>query len=1136
MKRLISIFVILSIILSCMLVGLVPTAAQENYLQYTAIDMYLIGDGTGWQRFGVTENSPVSFMATDKDFIADAGYAFIREFKVPESGVLKIDTEWTTGITMGMDASHDIYPINYAITDKSGKIVFPTSGELGSVTYSNPVTISQSEPLIFDVNKGDVYSFILIDNYGLQIPTSFMARVFVNDVQCDSSGYLRGLNYNAQGEGGWSYKYATSVSVSQNISFSELENRIAEAEAITDTELEQYTLKSVEEFKTALANAKQLTASSPAGDITSAATALTNAIGGLEEYKLQQYLSYTANEMVLIDAAAWVRWGNKATGYTIITTPGEDYIYKAEAATIREFTVPQSGTLQIDTEWTGGLTVGNEWTQSATAKYAITDKNGKILFPKDGEMGTVRYGTPVTISINDPVLINVEAGDKINFVVIDEQGQGAPILFNARVTMGATTYGVNGCLRGTNCNAQGEEGWRYLYANSVTVETKSDLSKLLPVITQAETVLSGDTSNYTEDSLAKLEETLTVAKALTEASTQYSIDKAEKELKDAILGLETKQEQEPEKSDLSKLLPVIAEAEQIANGDTSKYTEASVTKFNAALATAKTLTDASAQTDIDKAEKDLKEAIDGLELKEKLPQFLEFDAKEMVLLDNGETWLRWGNQDKDYTIITTPGEDYIQKAGAATIREFTVSQSGTLQIDTEWTGGITVGNQFTPNATAKYAITDKNGKVIFPKNEQVGTVRNGTPVTISINDPVLVDVEAGDKIYFVVVDEQGSGAPILFNARVTMGNTTYGTNGCLRGSECNVQGEEGWRYLYADSVTVTAKSDLTGVTSLIEKAEKILKNGTSNYTAASVTALNSALAEAKTLTNTSLQTTIDKIEDALRDAITGLKIKPTDKTVKRLAFTPKKMTFDEETLLWKAEGNSSCTLSAPYSVSSKLSDGYVSIRKMVASRAGSLQIDFGEGVYIDNASGRFNDTSVEFAIADKFGRIVYPQNGGTLTLESDKKYPIKLSLDNVAVGDSFYFMVFKASTDNIPVVMHMGVSISNVAINNEAGFLYGLDGAQGAFSWFYMYANDLTFLTDAGNIPEVDNNKGDDSNDKNENQDANTDNRLDKDYTESPETSDASGIFKIVCIFVSSLTAFVVFAEVKFKKIKSHMG
>lgn len=1134
MKRLISIFVILSIILSCMLVGLVPTAAQENYLQYTAIDMYLIGDGTGWQRFGVTENSPVSFMATDKDFIADAGYAFIREFKVPESGVLKIDTEWTTGITMGMDASHDNYPINYAITDKSGKIVFPTSGELGSVTYSNPVTISQSEPLIFDVNKGDVYSFILIDNYGLQIPTSFMARVFVNDVQYDSSGYLRGLNYNAQGEGGWSYKYATSVTVSQNISFNELENRIAEAEAITDTELEQYTLKSVEEFKVALANAKELTSSSPAGDITAAATALNNAISGLEEYKLQQYLSYTANEMELIDSASWVRWGNKATGYTIITTPGEDYIQKAEAATIRQLTVPQSGTLQIDTEWTTGIVVGNEWTTSAAIKYAITDKNGKILFPKNGQMGTATYGIPVTISINDPVLIEVEAGDTINFVAIDEQGSGAPIHFCMRVTMGNTTYGTNGYLRGANCNAQGEEGWRYLYANSVTVETKSDLSKLLPVITQAETVLSGDTSNYTEDSLDKLEETLTAAKALTESSTQYSIDKTEKELKDAISGLETKPM--PEKSDLTKLSTVISEAEQIISGGTSKYTEASVTKLNSVLATAKALTENSLQSDIDKAEKELKAAIDELELKEKLPQFLEFDVKEMVLLDNGETWLRWGNQDKDYTIITTPGEDYIQKAGAATIREFTVSQSGTLQIDTEWTGGLTVGNQYTPNATAKYAIADKNGKVIFPKNEQVGTVRNGTPVTISINDPVLVDVEAGDKIYFVVVDEQGSGAPILFNVRVTMGNTTYGTNGCLRGPECNVQGEEGWRYLYADSVTVTAKSDLTGITSLIEKAEKILKNGTYDYTAASVTALNSALAEAKTLTNTSLQTTIDKIEDALRDAIMGLKIKPTDKSVKRLGFTPKKMTFDEEALLWKAEGNSSCTLSAPYSVSSKLSDGYVSIRKMVAPRAGSLQIDFGEGVYIDNASGRFNDTSVEFAIADKFGRIVYPQNGGTLTLESDKKYPIKLSLDNVAVGDSFYFMVFKASADNIPVVMHMGVSISNVAINNEAGFLYGLDGAQGAFSWFYMYANDLTFLTDAGNIPEVDNNKGDDSNDKNENQDANTDNRLDKDYTESPETSDASDIFKIVCIFVSSLTAFVVFAEVKFKKIKSHMG
>ncbi len=1057
MKRIISIAVILAIVLSCALIGIVPTAAQDNYLQYTALDMHLLGDGTGWQRFGTTATSPESFMATDYDFIKNAGYAFIREFKVPASGVLKIDTEWTTGITMGSDPSHDNYPIKYAITDPNGKIVFPTNGELGSVTYTNPVTISQTSPLTFNVNKDDVYSFILIDEYGYQIPTRFMARVFVNDVQCDSSGHLRGANYNAQGEGGWSYKYAESVAVSQNISFAELQNIIAEAEGYTEQQLEQYTYQSIMKFNAALDAAKEITATSPAKDITTAALALRSAIDGLELPKAQTVLEFDAKEMVLLDASAWVRWGNKAQGYTIITTPAEDYIQKAQAATIREFTVPNSGTLQIDTEWTTGLTIGNEWTPNAYAKYAIADKNGKILFPRDGNLGEVRYGTPVTISLSDPVLVDVLAGDKIYFVTIDEQGSGAPILFNARVTMGATTYGVNGCLRGQNCNAQGEDGWRYLYANSVSVVTKSDLTELNALIVEAEQAIADGTLNYTAESIANLQTALQAAKQITDTSPTNDI-------------------------------------------------------------TAATIA--------------LKNAIDALE-ETSLQQFLEYQPQEMVLLDE-TAWVRWGDTEQGYTIITTPAEDYIQKAGAATIREFTVPATGILQIDTEWTTGLTIGNEWTPNAYAKYAITDKNGKVLFPKNGKLGTVRNGTPVTISVNDPLLIEVEAGDTINFVTIDEQGSGAPILFNARVVMFNKTYCVNGNLRGENCNAQGEGGWRYLYANSVSVIAKADLTDVNSLIKKAEKILDSGASNYTKASVDSLKTVLETAKALTSTSAQKDIDEVEDNLRKALSELKIKPTDNSVKRLGFTPKRLQFDEDTALWKTDENSSCMMTASYSISSKVSDGYVAIRKMVAPRAGSMQIKYGNGVYIDNTSGQFDGATVEFAIADKFGRIIFPTNGGTLTIEHDKMYPIEMSLNNVAVGDSFYFMVFKPSTDNIPVVMHMGVSISNFAINNESGFLYGLDGAQGASSWFYMYANDLSFYIDEGKIPDNDDEEDNDNNQNSGSSD--TDNRLDSDYTQSPATSDTFGIKKAIAAFLSTVIAFSVFAGIKFKKIKAHMG
>ena len=150
-------------------------------------------------------------------------------------------------------------------------------------------------------------------------------------------------------------------------------------------------------------------------------------------------------------------------------------------------------------------------------------------------------------------------------------------------------------------------------------------------------------------------------------------------------------------------------------------------------------------------------------------------------------------------------------------------------------------------------------------------------------------------------------------------------------------------------------------------------------------------------------------------------------------------------------------------------------------------------------------------------------------------YPIEMSVNNVAVGDSFYFMVFKPSADNIPVVMHMGVSISNVNVSNESGNLYGLDGAQGASSWFYMYANDLSFYTDEGTIPDNDDDEDDNDGSQNDTT-TDSDNRLDGDYTHSPETSDSNGILKTVAIFISIVVSIVVFAGVRFKKLKANMG
>ena len=184
---------------------------KPKALKFTAKNMVLLGDGTGFARWADTVTNYKIHMSTGPSYTTGYGYASINKFVVPEGTTkIKIDTKYTTGITMGNSASDDIYPIKYAITDKNGKILFPTNGTLGTVTYSNPVAID--EQLIFDVKAGDEFNFILINDFGGNLPMTFKARVLnQNDTDFDFEGKLRTQNFNTQGEGGWYYQYATSV-------------------------------------------------------------------------------------------------------------------------------------------------------------------------------------------------------------------------------------------------------------------------------------------------------------------------------------------------------------------------------------------------------------------------------------------------------------------------------------------------------------------------------------------------------------------------------------------------------------------------------------------------------------------------------------------------------------------------------------------------------------------------------------------------------------------------------------------------------------------------------------------------------------------------------------------------------------
>lgn len=399
----------------------------QKWLEFSAKDLSLVGDGSGWWRWTDTGSAApdYSFGMVNGGGHYDkgaAGGALIHQFTVPENGTLTIKSSGAAGgdITMGTTTTHDFSPAQYAITDKNGKIVYPATGNPGTVINSVPITLPADETLSFTVTKGDVYNFVLLDNYGTQIPMTFKAAVALNGTRYDSNGLLQGASFKVQNENGWRYQYAESYSVN-------------------DTAPEEIIVPNMLKFK--------------------------------------------AIPMELVATSGWIRFGDKATDYSAyMTTSGYYNKGKAGYAHINRFVVPSDGTLKIDTAYTTGITMGNSASHdNYPVRYAITDKYGKIVFPTDGRLGTVTYSNPVTIPQDNPLAFDVKAGDEYNFIMIDNYGVQIPMNFMARVFVNDTQYDSSGSLRSAAFNAQGQNGWYYEYATSVSEEPYAE--PVIPVTT-----------------------------------------------------------------------------------------------------------------------------------------------------------------------------------------------------------------------------------------------------------------------------------------------------------------------------------------------------------------------------------------------------------------------------------------------------------------------------------------------------------------------------------------------------------------------------------------------------------------------------------------------------------------------------
>ena len=426
---------------------------------------------------------------------------------------------------------------------------------------------------------------------------------------------------------------------------------------------------------------------------------------------------------------------------------------------------------------------------------------------------------------------------------------------------------------------------------------------------------------------------------------------------------------------------------------------------------------------------------------------LQFTEQEMTY----DATLTGWTADADNNCVIYPWASVSPKQnGKVAIRKFVAPIAGDLIL--KWGNGISVDQ-----GKANFAITDKYGKILYGKVEL-------TAGEAHVLDCIIEDVEAGDVFYFVAYNHTVDGAVTSMHSAVNIDSTAYAENGNLANS-ANTQGASGWYYVYATDLTEVKASEYKTFVALDEQiaaAEAIPADRLALYSDESVKALTDALAAAEALTEENTQAEIDAATAALEAAIKGLTVKATADNVNKVTFTEKEMTFNTATGYWAAADDAACIITAPLNYPTPVTTtGLAAIRKLVMPQDGSLEFKWGNGVYIDNTSGRYTGATAEFAIADKDGNIVYPQDGGVAVIEEGTPLVLDFALTGLKKGDALYFLTFNPSMENVPVVYNFAVMLDGTtSLQNEGGSLYEAD-KQGD-TWYFGYASDVTFTAASG--------------------------------------------------------------------------
>lgn len=305
--------------------------------------------------------------------IVSAGYGNILTYVAQTSGKLTLKN-MTASISLS-DTQDNV--VLFAVTDKDGNVLYPSDGTL-AVLDKDSSSVSGTFLDGYNVTTGDELNFIFLGVSGTTVACRVRGIMVAIDsagnqtrLTSETGGYIAPISgkFDAQGESGFYCRYAKTFEMVQT----------------------GYAIPPEPETLPGTATVPE-----------------ANAQGLVPQYKI----NFEAANMVESTVHPSFPLSMPDKEYDCMTNPSGNQIVSAGYANILTYVVQKTGKITLK-NMTAAINVTNA--QENVVLFAITDKDGNVLYPSNGTLAVLDKDTPeVTGTFLSKY--DVKKGDELNFI------------------------------------------------------------------------------------------------------------------------------------------------------------------------------------------------------------------------------------------------------------------------------------------------------------------------------------------------------------------------------------------------------------------------------------------------------------------------------------------------------------------------------------------------------------------------------------------------------------------------------------------------------------------------------------------------------------------------------------------------